>query len=410
MKVYRVGGAVRDKLLGIDHVDSDWVVIGATVDEMTQAGFKPVGKDFPVFLHPTTHEEYALARTERKVAAGYKGFSFYAAPEVTLEDDLRRRDLTVNAIAEDDQGALIDPFNGQRDLEQRILRHVSPAFAEDPVRILRVARFAARLHDRGFRIAPETMILMRDIVTAGEIDALVAERVWQETLRALGEKTPSVFFYVLRDCGALDILFPEIANLFGVPQRADYHPEIDCGLHTMMVVDRAAQLTQNSQARFAALVHDLGKAQTPADVLPRHIGHEHRSVDLVNTLCDRLRVPNDYRELALLVAKLHGKCHCFFELKASTVVKTLNQLDATRRPERFALFLLACQADAQGRLNMENNPYPQAQALERCRLAAASVKPNALMAQGFSGAALGQELHRQQIAAVSIVLNELEKP
>ncbi len=408
MKVYRVGGAVRDRLLGIPHADSDWVVVGATPQQLVALGYRAVGKDFPVFLHPQTHEEYALARTERKVAPGYKGFTFHAAPDVTLEDDLRRRDLTINAIAEAEDGTIIDPFGGRRDLEQRLLRHVSTAFSEDPVRILRVARFAARFHKLGFRVAPETESLMREMVQAGEVDALVPERVWQETVRALGEETPSIFFTSLRPSGALAKLFPEIERLFGVPQRPEYHPEIDCGVHTMMVVDRAAQISADTRVRFAALVHDLGKGTTPQELLPRHHGHEHRSVDLVEDLCRRIRIPNEYRELAAMVARYHGACHTFFELKASTVVKTLRHLDAFRRPERLGQFLLACQADAQGRLNKTNEPYPQAPAFEQCFQAARAVDVKALVAQGLRGAALGQKLHRARIAAVAGVLSAIK--
>lgn len=408
MKIYRVGGAVRDRLLGIPHTDSDWVIVGANPQQLAAQGYKPVGKDFPVFLHPRTHEEYALARTERKVAPGYKGFTFHAAADVTLEDDLRRRDLTINAIAEAEDGTLIDPFDGRRDLKDRMLRHVSAAFSEDPVRILRVARFAARFNNLGFKIATETQVLMRDMVQAGEVDALVPERVWQETQRALGEHTPSVFFESLRGCGALEKLFPEVDRLFGVPQRPEYHPEIDCGVHTMMVVDRAAQISSDTRVRFAALVHDLGKGTTPRELLPRHHGHEHRSVELVDALCSRLRIPNEYRELAIAVARYHGTCHCFFDLKATTIVKTLRRLDAFRRPERFELFLIACQADAQGRLNKTHDPYPQAQAFRQACEAARTVDVKEIVASGVRGAALGQKLHRARINAVSGVLSALK--
>lgn len=410
MKVYRVGGAVRDKLLGIAPADSDWVVVGATPQQLTALGYKPVGKDFPVFLHPKTKEEYALARTERKVAPGYRGFTFHTDSDVTLEDDLRRRDLTINAIAEAEDGTVIDPFNGRRDLEQRVLRHVSEAFAEDPVRILRVARFAARLAPLGFRIAEETIELMAKMVEAGEVDALVPERVWQETLRALKENKPSLFFESLRACGALAKLFPELDRLHGVPQRPEYHPEIDCGVHTMMVVDRAADLGGDARVRFAALVHDLGKAETPPEILPRHHGHEHRSVDLVNQLCTRLKVPNDFRDLATAVARYHGTCHNFFNLRATTIVKTLRRLDAFRRPEKLALFLLACQADAQGRLGKTCEPYPQAQAFELAFAAARDVTPKELIAAGVRGAALGQKLHRLRINAVNRALAAIKSP
>jgi tRNA nucleotidyltransferase (CCA-adding enzyme) len=354
---YCVGGAVRDRLLGLPVKDHDWVVVGSTPEEMAAQGFEPVGKDFPVFLHPKTHEEYALARTERKTARGYKGFAVCAAPDVTLEEDLLRRDFTVNAIAEDAEGNLIDPHGGRDDLRAGILRHVSSAFSEDPVRILRAARFASRF---GFGIAPETQILMRDMVDNGEVDALVPERVWQELARGLMEKRPSLFFTTLRDCGALARIMPEIDALFGVPQVARYHPEIDCGIHTMLVVDDAAKHDYALEVRFAALTHDLGKATTPADVLPRHIGHELRGVGLVKTLAERLRATGECRDLALLAARFHGDIHRAMELRADTVIRLFQSSDAWRRPERFQLLLQACAADARGRWGSESDPYPQA--------------------------------------------------
>lgn len=358
MKTYAVGGAIRDQLLGLPVKDRDWVVVGATPEEMRSLGFTPVGRDFPVFLHPQTHEEYALARTERKTAPGYAGFVFHAAADVTLEQDLARRDLTINAIAQAADGELIDPHHGRADLAAKVLRHVSPAFAEDPVRILRVARFAARFAD--FSVAPETMALMRRMVAAGEVDALVAERVWQEIARGLMEATPSRMFETLRACGALARLLPEVDRLWGVPQRADYHPEIDTGVHVMMVVDMAARLQAPLSARFAALTHDLGKGTTPASVLPRHIGHEARSVELLEPLCERLRVPSDCREVARLVARFHGDIGRVEELRADTQLKLLERCDALRRPERFSIILTACEADYRGRLGYEELSYPVA--------------------------------------------------
>ena len=369
-QVYCVGGAVRDALLGLPVQDHDWVVVGSTPEEMERLGYKPVGKDFPVFLHPETHEEYALARTERKIARGYKGFAVYAAPDVTLEQDLARRDFTINAMARDADGKLIDPHGGEADLHAGVLRHVSPAFSEDPVRILRAARFAARF---GFIVAPETKELMRAMVDNGEVDALVPERVWQELARGLMEKTPSGFFTTLRDCGALAKIMPEVDALFGVPQPAHYHPEIDCGVHTMMVVDDAAKQGHVLEVRFAALTHDLGKATTPEDTLPRHIGHEERSVDLIKVMCERLRVPNDCRELALLVAKYHSHVHRARDLRPATIVKVFDACDLWRKPERFALILQACESDAHGRAGHEKDAYPQSAFLLGCAQAARAV-------------------------------------
>jgi tRNA nucleotidyltransferase (CCA-adding enzyme) len=355
MKTYCVGGAIRDELLGLPVQDRDWVVVGASPEAMLAAGYRPVGRDFPVFLHPQTHEEYALARTERKTAPGYAGFVFHAAPEVTLEDDLARRDLTINAIARGEDGELIDPHGGRDDLRHKIFRHVSPAFAEDPVRILRVARFAARFPD--FAVAAETQILMQQMVADGEVDALVAERVWQELARGLMEVRPSRMLEVLRDCGALKRLLPEVDRLWGVPQRADYHPEVDTGVHMMMVMDMAARLEAPLPARFAALTHDLGKGTTPRDVLPRHIGHEQRSVNLLEPLCERLRVPVECREVARLVARYHGDMHRVEQLRSDTMLRVLERCDAIRRPERFALIVLACAADYRGRLGWQEKDY-----------------------------------------------------
>ena len=392
MKTYVVGGAVRDELLGLPVKDRDWVVVGATPSMMLAQGFVQVGRDFPVFLHPQTHEEYALARTERKTAPGYTGFVVHAAPEVSLEDDLLRRDLTINAIAKDDDGALIDPHGGCADIAARVMRHVSPAFAEDPVRILRVARFAARFAD--FSVAPETLALMRDMVAAGEVDALVAERVWQELARGLMEARPSRMFAVLRECGALVRLLPELDALWGVPQRAEYHPEIDTGVHVMMVIDMAARLGAELPARFAALTHDLGKARTPADILPRHHGHETKSVALVEAICERLRVPIECRDVARLVARFHGDMHRVEELRADTMLSVLERCDALRRPERFELILLACEADYRGRLGWEERNYAAA-AVWRAALAAV----RAVDAGGIARAATREGGDVQAIAA-----------
>lgn len=399
MDVYQVGGSVRDELLGLPVVDRDWVVVGATADDMKARGYRQVGKDFPVFLHPETHEEYALARTERKTAPGYKGFLVHAAPDVTLEEDLRRRDLTINAMARAADGSLIDPFGGASDLAAKRLRHVSPAFSEDPVRVLRVARFAARFAPLGFEIADETLALMRAMVETGEIDALVPERVWAELARALTEERPAYFFEVLRACGALRRLFPEIDQLFGVPQPRQHHPEIDTGMHVMQVLNRAAALSGDARVRFAALLHDLGKGTTPAEEWPRHIAHEARGLSLIDALCSRLRVPNEHRELALLVAKYHGICHRAAELRPATVLDTLQALDAFRRPERFESFLLACEADATGRPGREHQGYPQA-ALLRQLLHAARQVDAATLAASLQGDALIQALRRQRINAI----------
>jgi tRNA nucleotidyltransferase (CCA-adding enzyme) len=403
MQTYMVGGAVRDALLGLPVNDHDWVVVGATPQEMIAGGFLPVGKDFPVFLHPQTKEEYALARTERKTARGYHGFAFHAEPDVTLEQDLARRDLTINAMARDAHGKLIDPFDGQADLRARVLRHVTDAFREDPVRILRVARLAARFAD--FAIAAETMELMREMVRAGEVDALVAERVWQELARGLMEAQPSRMFEVLRECGALARLLPEVERLWGVPQRADYHPEVDTGVHLMMVLDMSARLAAPLAVRFACLTHDLGKGTTPAEILPKHIGHEERSARLLKKVCERLRVPTECRELADVVAREHGNIHRSGEFGAAAVVRLLERCDAFRKPERFDLVLLACECDARGRLGLEEKAYPQRARLLAALTAAQAVATHDVAArgqeQGVAGPKIGEMIHEARIAAVA---------
>ena len=400
MQIYLVGGAVRDQLLNYPHKEQDYVVVGATPEQMLAQGYRLVGKDFPVFLHPHTHAEYALARTERKIGPGYTGFTCYAAPDVTLEDDLKRRDLTINAMAQTPDGKIIDPYGGLQDLKNKLLRHVSPAFAEDPVRILRTARFAARYAHLGFTVAAETMQLMRAMVRAGEINALVAERVWQELQRALTEQTPAEFIKVLRACGALKILFPEIEQLFGVPNPPKWHPEIDTGIHTLMALTQAAQLSADPGLRFAALVHDLGKGATPFTEWPSHPGHEERGVELIRALCKRYLVPNDYQELAVLTSRYHTHCHRVSELKPATLLTTLEKLDAFRRPARFKLFLLACEADARGRAGLEHQPYPQRAYMESAFNAAQQVAVQLLIEKGLSGAALGEALHQERVGVI----------
>ncbi len=398
-----VGGAVRDALLGLPVNDRDWVVVGAAPQEMIAAGYLPVGKDFPVFLHPQTREEYALARTERKTARGYHGFAFHAEPDVTLEQDLGRRDLTINAMAQDEHGQLVDPFGGQRDLQRRVLRHVTVAFREDPVRILRLARFAARFAD--FSVAPETLGLMREMVEAGEVDALVAERVWQELARGLMEDKPSRMFELLRECGALVRLLPEVDRLWGVPQRADYHPEVDTGVHLMMVMDMTARLKAPLAVRFACLTHDLGKGTTPAEVLPKHTGHEERSARLLRQLCDRLRVPTDCRELADVVAREHSNIHRSTASGAAALVRLLERCDAFRKPERFEQVLLACECDARGRLGLDEKPYPQRDLLLAALAAAQGVPTHEIAAQaqeqGVAGPRIGEMIHGSRIRAVA---------
>ena len=400
MEIYLVGGAVRDRLMDIPVQERDWVVVGSTRDEMLAKGFRQVGKDFPVFLHPDTGEEYALARTERKSGHGYHGFEMFADPGVTLEEDLKRRDLTINAIAQAADGRIIDPFGGEQDIREGRLRHVSPAFAEDPVRILRIARFAARLGKWGFHVAHDTNALMRRMVENGEVDHLVPERVWKELSRALGEPEPDRFFHVLRGCGALQKLFPELDRLFGVEQPAKHHPEIDCGVHVMMVLQQAARLSPEPRVRFAALVHDLGKGTTPEHILPRHIGHEARSAELVNTMCDRFKAPNDYRDLAVKVAKYHSHCHRIRELKPATVLKTLEALDAFRRRGCFDEFLLACEADARGRTGHEEDAYPQAGLFRDMYTAAAAVTARPFVEQGLTGEAIANAMRKARINAI----------
>jgi tRNA nucleotidyltransferase (CCA-adding enzyme) len=399
MNIYLVGGAVRDELLGREPVERDWVVVGATPEQLVRQGYRPVGRDFPVFLHPDTGEEYALARTERKTGPGYRGFTVHAAPDVTLEDDLRRRDLTINAMARAADGTLVDPYGGRSDLEARLLRHVSPAFVEDPVRVLRVARFAARFADTGFSVAAETMDLMRRMVADGETDALVPERVWQELRTALGERCPQVFVDVLRACGALARVLPEVDRLFGVPQPARWHPEIDTGKHTLMVLQQAAALSGETRVRFAALTHDIGKGVTPVEQLPAHHGHEARGAVMIETLVKRLRIPNDHRDLAVLVARHHCQAHRVAELRPATALKLLERLDAFRRPERFEEFLLACEADMRGRTGFEARPYPQAGRLRDLRAAAAGVA----VEPGDSGAETGRRLRDARLRAIAQV-------
>lgn len=406
MKTYLVGGAVRDKLLGRPVTEQDWVVVGATPEQLQAQGFTPVGKDFPVFLHPQTKEEYALARTERKTGHGYAGFSFYCGEEVTLEEDLIRRDLTINAMAEDEQGNIIDPYRGQSDLQQKILRHVSPAFAEDPVRILRIARFAARYHQYGFHVADETIALMQSMVSNGEVDHLVAERIWKETERALAEPNPEIFIQVLRACHALEKIFPEIDALFGVPQTATHHPEVDTGIHTLMSLQQAVKLTINTCIRFATLVHDLGKGTTPEEEWPRHIAHEERSLPLVKNLCGRIAAPRDYKELALMVAQWHTHCHRAMELKPATVLKVLQSNDAFRRPERFHQFLVCCEADARGRTGFENRDYPQADFFRRALNAAQQIDLAPLREQGLTGQAFGDAIARLRLDKVTQLKQE----
>jgi tRNA nucleotidyltransferase (CCA-adding enzyme) len=401
-RTYLVGGAVRDELLGRAAGDRDFVVVGATPTDLLAQGYKPVGKDFPVFLHPATGEEYALARTERKTGPGYHGFAFHAAPDVTLEQDLARRDLTINAMARDADGALVDPYGGERDLRERVLRHVSPAFAEDPVRILRAARFLARFAPLGFRIAGETLALMRAMVAAGEVAHLVAERVWAETRTALAEPAPDAFVRALRDCGALAVLFPEVDALYGVPQSPQHHPEVDCGRHLELVLAQVARIAPaDDLAGFCALTHDLGKALTPAADLPRHIGHEHRGLAPIAALCARLKVPTEHAALAALTCRHHLDCHRALALKPTTLLRLLEAFDAFRRPARLEPFLATCTADKRGRLQHENDAYPQADFLRAARAAAATVDARAFLAQGLEGPAIGAAITRARAAAIA---------
>jgi tRNA nucleotidyltransferase (CCA-adding enzyme) len=406
MQVFAVGGCVRDRLLGRTVRDRDWVVVGATPQQMLDAGYRPVGRDFPVFLHPQTQEEYALARTERKTAPGYHGFSFHADPSVTLEQDLARRDLTINAMAEDAQGRVVDPFGGQRDLQERVLRHVGEAFAEDPVRILRLARFAARLPE--FHVAPETMALCRQMVAAGEVDALVAERVWQELAGGLMESAPSRMLEVLRECDALARLLPEVDRLWGVPQPEAHHPEVDTGEHLLLVLDTSARLAAPLPVRYACLCHDLGKGTTPPDEWPRHIAHEARSVKLLQDVSERLRVPAECHALAEVVAREHGNVHRSGELNAAAVMRLLERCDALRRPERFEQLLLACECDARGREGRFDEPYPQRERLRRALAAARSIDSaavsSAAIARGLQGPAIGDAISAARREAVAQAL------
>jgi tRNA nucleotidyltransferase (CCA-adding enzyme) len=401
MDIYLVGGAVRDRLLGRPHVERDFVVVGATPDELIALGYRPVGKDFPVFLHPDTAEQYALARTERKTGPGYYGFATRFSPDVTLEQDLARRDLTINAMAEDASGGIIDPYGGRRDLEARLLRHVSPAFVEDPLRVLRVARFAARFAPLGFTVAPETLELMRAIVASGEMSALVPERVWAETERALGEASPVTYFEVLRACGALAAVFPEVHALFGVPQPEKWHPEIDTGVHTLQVLEVAAELSPDTTVRFAALVHDLGKGLTPRAEWPRHLGHEEAGARLIERMAERLRVPNEHRELAVMVARHHARAHRVAEQRPGTILELLELTDAFRRRERFERFLLACEADARGRgPGLRTRPYPQAAQLRAALAAAASARLPQEILERETGPVIAERLRAARIAAI----------
>lgn len=400
MKTYLVGGAVRDKLLGLPVKDRDWVVVGASVEDMLALDYQQVGKDFPVFLHPQSKEEYALARTERKSGKGYTGFTVHADKDVTLEEDLLRRDLTINALAETDDGHIIDPYGGQKDLAAKTLRHVSPAFAEDPLRVLRVARFAARFHHLGFTIADETMQLMAEITASGEISELVSERVWTEFGNALKEQSPQVFIQVLRDCKALTVLLPEVEKLFGVPQPIKYHPEIDTGIHTLMVLEQAALLSPDPVVRFAALMHDVGKGAIPKAQWPNLRGHEELGADLVNTLCKRIKAPNEYRDLAKITSLYHTHCHRAASHDAETLMETLEATDAYRKPERFEQYLLACEADSRGRLGLETNPYPQADILRRAFAASRDVDASAIVAMGFKDADIGVQLRSKRIEQI----------
>ncbi len=406
MKIYRVGGAVRDEMLGLPVKDVDWVVVGATPDDMIAQGYKPVGKDFPVFLHPKTHEEYALARTERKSGHGYKGFQVYAAPDVTLEEDLLRRDLTINAMAQDEDGNIVDPFNGAADVKARVLRHVSDAFVEDPVRVLRLARFAARFD---FEVAPETMALMRQMVSTGEVDHLVPERVWQEVAKGLMEDTPSHMFNILRECGALARVMPEIDALFGVPQPEKHHPEIDTGVHVMMVVDYAASQQLPLPTRFAALCHDLGKARTPQELLPAHHGHEGKGVPLVEKFCERIRAPAECRDLAIMVCRDHTNVHRALELRAATVLELFGRCDGLRKPDRFAAMLDACAADARGRLGFEDRAYPQADYLQALLKAAREVDAGAIAGATEDKAQIPQRVATARTEAIAEAMRTLRE-
>jgi tRNA nucleotidyltransferase (CCA-adding enzyme) len=402
METYLVGGYVRDQLLGLETKDRDWVVVGSTPEQMLECGFRAVGQDFPVFLHPESHEEYALARTERKTAPGYRGFTVHADPDVTLEEDLARRDLTINAMAQTADGQIIDPFNGQADLNNKILRHVSPAFVEDPVRVLRLARFAARF---GFTVADETKQLIGDMIVQGELAHLVSERVWQELAKALATDKPSLFFTTLREVGALKELFPDVDRLFGVPQVKKWHPEIDTGVHVMMVIDQAAKISEDIAVRFAALCHDLGKGTTPADVLPQHIGHEVRSIELTKALCMRLKVPSAIQTLSVKVAEYHTHMHRLFEMRAATILKVIEALDAFRNPKQFEQYLLASEADFRGRPGYENAEFPEATVFRQCFSACQSIEVKPLIEAGLEGKAIAEALKKQRIQAIDRLMS-----
>ena len=405
MEIYLVGGAVRDALLGHPVTERDWVVVGARPQDLLDLGYQQVGRDFPVFLHPETRDEYALARTERKQGHGYTGFAVDCDPSVSLEQDLLRRDLTVNAMARTASGEIIDPYGGQRDLAARVLRHISSAFVEDPLRVLRTARFAARYAHLGFTVAPETLTLMADIVAQGELAHLPAERIWVEFERALGDPRPAVFIDVLRECGALARILPELEALFGVPQTAEHHPEIDSGVHTLMALQQAVVLSPATDVRFAVLIHDLGKGTTPPGEWPRHIAHEQRGLKLVERACKRLKAPRPYRELALKVCQYHTHCHRALELRGKTILKVLNATDALRRPDRFEAFLLACEADARGRLGLEDRAYPQADYLRRALAAARAVTAAPFREQGLQGKALGEAINAERISRLEALRN-----
>jgi tRNA nucleotidyltransferase (CCA-adding enzyme) len=406
MKKYEVGGAIRDALLGLPVVERDWVVVGASPADLLALGYKQVGRDFPVFLDPVSHEEHALARTERKVGPGYKGFSFDTSPKVTLEDDLRRRDLTINAIARDEHGTIIDPYSGRADIVARILRHVSPAFREDPLRVLRTARFAARFKELGFSVAPETLELMRAIVADGELEALSADRVWQETEKGLAAPRPDVYFETLRACGALARVFPEVEKLFGVPQPERWHPEIDTGVHTLMALKLSASLSSDTAVRFAVLVHDLGKGETPRLLWPKHHGHGERSIALIDRLSERLPVPNRFRALAVRVARYHDHVHRAAELRPGTILEVLEGVDGLRPPgTALEEFLTACEADARGRAGLETTPYPQAEMLRRAQRAALSINASAVQDGTLEGPRLGEAIRQARVAAIARALH-----
>ena len=405
MRIYLVGGAVRDKLLDYPVIEHDWVVVGATASDLLDKGYKQVGKDFPVFLHPKTSDEYALARTERKSGSGYYGFDIFASKEITLEEDLIRRDLTINAMALDNEGQLFDPYNGNQDIQDKILRHVSPAFSEDPLRVLRVARFAARYHHLGFAIADETMNLMTELSQSGELKALSAERVWKETVRAIGEKSPQIYFETLKNCGALKDWFPELDCLWGIPNPEKWHPEIDTGIHTMMVLEQCALLTDDCETRYAALCHDLGKGITPEEHWPSHRGHEKLGVPIIDNLSKRLKAPTSYVQLAKIVSEFHLHLHRVEELKPKTIVKVLEHTDAFRKPERFEKFILACEADYRGRTGFEKLDYPQSEIMKKALSASLNLSTKTIIEQGFTGKQIGEQIHQQRVRLVANSMN-----